>query len=218
MIANPQSTLSPSSSQIALSDRVRTWTIAKFIQMTLLLGGAGLFVMSIFFPYWNITLHAPQYPKGLYIEVFVNKMEPARNVFEVDGLNHYIGMIKLTEAASIERSISVYAIPLVAALAVGSVFLKGAWSWIVRLPFILYPLIFAADLYAWLYYAGHSLDKHAPMSSSIKEFTPHILGNGTIGQFKTEAHFMSGFFISVAASLIVLVVTIWERRSRNAPA
>ena len=111
-------------------------------------GGAALLIASIFFPYWSITLHAPQYPKGLYIEIFVNKMQPMRNVFEVDGLNHYIGMIKLTDAASLERSISVYAIPMVAALTVVSLFLKGVWRWLLRLPIILYPVVFAVDLFA----------------------------------------------------------------------
>lgn len=179
-------------------------------------GGAALLIASIFFPYWSITLHAPQYPKGLYIEIFVNKMQPMRNVFEVDGLNHYIGMIKLTDAASLERSISVYAIPMVAALTVVSLFLKGVWRWLLRLPIILYPVVFAVDLFAWLFYAGHSLDKHAPMSSSIKEFTPRIYGNGTIGQFTTEAGFMNGFYLSITAAAIVLAVTIWEWRGRHA--
>ncbi len=218
MIASPQTTSAPPVSQVAGSSRLGAWTVTKIVQLTLLVGGSALLVLSIFFPYWNITLHAPQYPKGLYIEVFVNKMEPMRNVFEVDGLNHYIGMIKLTDAASIERTISVYAIPLVALLTLGTFFLHGFWRWFLRLPAILYPVIFAVDLFAWLYYAGHSLDKHAPMSSSIKEFTPKILGLGTIGQFKTEAEFMSGFFIALAGSFIILGVTIWERRSRHATA
>jgi len=179
--------------------------------------GAGiLLIVSIFYPYWEITLHAPQYPRGLFIQTFVNKMEPVRNVFEVDGLNHYIGMIKLTDAATIERAISVYAIPSVALLAMASFLVTGIWRTLMRLPVILYPVIFAVDLFAWLYYAGHSLDPKAPMSSSISEFTPKILGKGTIGQFHTEANFTTGFYLAAAAAVITLVVAIWERWSRHA--
>jgi hypothetical protein len=179
--------------------------------------GAGvLLIASIFYPYWEITLHAPQYPRGLFIETYVNKMEPYRNVFEVDGLNHYIGMIKLTDAATIERAISVYAIPAIAVLALASFLVRGKLRWLLRLPVIAYPAIFAADLFAWLYYAGHALDPHAPMSSSIKEFTPRIFGTGPIGQFHTEAGFTTGFYLAVVAAVVTLAVTIWEWRSHRA--
>jgi hypothetical protein len=205
-------------SQIA-STSIRTLALPRvgerFFQFTLLLFAAALLIASIFLPYWSITLHAPQYPRGLYVEVFVNKMEPARNVFEVDGLNHYIGMIKLTDAAKIERRISRYAIPVLAVLAVASIGLRGRWRHIARLPIMLYPVIFAADLFGWLYYAGHSLDPKAPLSSSIREFTPRLLGKGVIGQFSTQAHFDSGFYLAAATALIVLVVSIWQWVGRH---
>ena len=189
---------------------------ARLARFFLQAGAGILLIASIFYPYWEITLHAPQYPKGLFIQTFVNKMEPARNVFEVDGLNHYIGMIKLTDAATIERAISVYAIPAVAVLAMVSFLVSGIWRTLFRLPVILYPVIFAADLFGWLYYAGHSLDPHAPMSSSIKEFTPQIFGEGRIGQFRTEAEFTTGFYLAAAAAVITLVVAVWERWARHA--
>ena len=198
--------------------QVRIGLDARLARFFLQAGAGILLVASMFYPYWEITLHAPQYPRGLFIQTFVNKMEPARNVFEVDGLNHYIGMIKLTEAAEIEREISVYAIPAVAVLAMISFLMRGHWRWLFRLPVILYPVIFAADLFGWLYYAGHSLDPKAPMSSSINEFTPRIYGNGTIGQFRTEADFSTGFYLAVAAAVVTLLVTIWEWRARDARA
>ena len=98
-------------------------TEAKGISMSradlLRLGGlslaAALLVLTIFLPYWSITLHAPQYPKGLTINAFVHEMRG--DVSEVDGLNHYIGMIKLETAASLERTVSRIAIPIIALLA-----------------------------------------------------------------------------------------------------
>lgn len=194
----------------------RTQVLTKVLQLGLLLGAAILMIASIGYQYWHLVLHAPQYPRGLWIDVWVNKMGPERNVFEVDGLNHYIGMIKLTDAAKIERDISVFAIWTMSFIGVVSFFLQGAWRWILRLPMIVYPVVFMADLFGWLYYAGHSLDKHAPMSSSISEFTPAIYGTGMIGQFRTEASFETGFFLAVAGALIALSVTIWEWWGRHA--
>jgi copper chaperone NosL len=199
-----------------LGRRIASLVNAGTVRFVLMLASAAMLVGSIFLPYWHITLHAPQYPKGLYIDVFVNKMEPYRNVFEVDGLNHYIGMIKLTDAATLERAISVYAIPFVALLLLASFRFSGAWRWVLRLPAIVYPVVFVADLFAWLYYAGHSLDEKAPMSSSISEFTPRLLGEGTIGQFRTVASFEPGFYLAVGAAVVALAVTIWERQARHA--
>lgn len=188
---------------------------ATWIQIPLLVTAAGLLIGSIFLPYWNIILRAPQYPKGLSVDVYVNRLEDMRSVREVDGLNHYIGMIKLTDAASFERLISVYAIALIAILAVVSVLLPGWWRTLARLPMILYPAIFIADLFAWLYYAGHTLDDSAALSSSIDEFTPHIFGTGVIGQFKTEAAFQAGFWLSVGAMALAIVAVILDWRQRR---
>ena len=188
----------------------------RYLKLSLLVLAGALLIGSIFLPYWNIVLNAPQYPRGLSVDVFVSKMEPAKNVREVDGLNHYIGMIKLTDAATLERAISRFAIPVLALLAVASFWLRGRWRIIARLPIVVYPLVFAVDLFAWLYYAGHSLDPTAALSSSIDEFTPRLLGEGKIGQFSTVASFERGFYVAVIAAAIVLVVTILDQRRGHA--
>ncbi|HQZ91093.1 MAG TPA: cytochrome C [Thermomicrobiales bacterium] len=195
-------------------------TEAKGISMSradlLRLGGlslaAALLVLTIFLPYWSITLHAPQYPKGLTINAFVHEMRG--DVSEVDGLNHYIGMIKLETAASLERTVSRIAIPIIALLALLSFWVQSRWRWLLATPAIIYPVIFAIDLFSWLYYAGHALDPKAALSSSIHPFTPTILGTGIIGQFSTVASFGIGYYLAVLSAIIVLAVTI-RGRSRD---
>lgn len=185
---------------------VQTATAARMVELLLLVAAGVLLLASIALPYWSITLHAPQYPKGLHVQAYVNRL--TGDVFEVDGLNHYIGMMKLNDAATIERQISLVAIPLIAMLAVASFWMRGTWRILARLPIVIYPIVFVVDLYAWLYYAGHSLYPYAPLSSSIKPFTPRILGVGTIGQFSTEASFMAGFTLAVIAAALVLGLTM----------
>lgn len=188
---------------------------AAWMQIVVLVAAAGLLIGSIFLSYWNIVLRAPQYPKGLSVDVYVNKLTDMRSVREVDGLNHYIGMIKLTEAASIERAISIYAIVLIAILAILSTFLSGWWRTLARLPMVIFPIVFVLDLFGWLYYAGHNLDPTAALSSSIKEFTPRIFGEGVIGQFKTEASFQAGFWLAVVAAVLAIVSLGLDRRGRR---
>lgn len=188
---------------------------ATWIQIPLLLTAAALLIGSIFLSYWNIVLRAPQYPRGLSVDVYVNKLEDMRSVREVDGLNHYIGMIKLTDAASIERAISVYAIVAIALLAVASAFLPGWWRLLARLPIVLFPIAFMLDLFGWLYYAGNNLDPTAALSSSISAFTPRIFGEGVIGQFKTEASFQAGFWLAVTAAVLAIVAIGLDWRTRR---
>jgi len=188
----------------------RRVTLRQMLPLGLLVLAAALLVGSIFLPYWEVELRAPQYPKGLTVVAYVSHL--SGDVREVDGLNHYIGMMALNEAAKLERQISRYAIVAVAVLAVGSFWLRGRWKWLLVLPAILFPIIFAVDLAAWLYYAGHTLDPHAPLSSSIQPFTPPVVGEGKIGQFSTVSKFLVGFYAAVLGAVLTVVATVLSRR------
>ncbi|MBM4131681.1 hypothetical protein FJ250_11750, partial [bacterium] len=53
---------------------------------------------SSVFPLWRIRMEAPQYPKGLYMDIYTYKLDggnDGRDVTELNGLNHYIGMRKI---------------------------------------------------------------------------------------------------------------------------
>src|SRR5215204_3534800 len=45
-------------------------------------------------PLWRITLHAPQYPEGLGMRIWVDRITGAgpNDLNSINGLNHYIGM------------------------------------------------------------------------------------------------------------------------------
>ncbi|MBI3943454.1 MAG: cytochrome C [Chloroflexi bacterium] len=191
--------------------------LPDILQRTLPVGGivAGiLLVLSMFLPYWHMTLDAPQYPGGLAIQLYVNKT--TGDVSEIDGLNHYIGMRKLDTAGQLERAIAGYAIPVLALLAIASALVINRWlTLLLALPAMAYPLIFIGDLFYWLYTAGHSLDPKAPLSSSIKPFTPAIWGLGKVGQFRTHAHFEIGFYLAIMATVIlvgIVALRFWNSR------
>lgn len=192
-------------------EEIRTTLTTFLLPSLLLMLGAMLIVVSMFLPYWQMTLKAPQYPKGLHVEVYINKM--TGDVKEVDGLNHYIGMPKLEEAAQLERSFSVIAIVVLALLLTAGVFIHNQWAGVLALPAILYPAIFLADMAYWLYTFGHSLDPKAPLSSSIKPFTPPVLGEGVIGQFRTIASIGPGLILAIVASFVILIGLWFHRRA-----
>jgi hypothetical protein len=179
---------------------------------TMLLGLAALLLLvSVFLPYWKMTLLAPQYPGGLKVQVYVNRM--TGDVQEIDGLNHYIGMRPLGEAAQLERAVSIAAI-LVLGLLVGSaVFIHTKWAALMALPAVLMPYLFLADMYFWMRHFGLNLDPTAPLSSAIKPFVPPIWGEGLVGQFKTIATFQIGLWLAFLAGVLIVVGLYFHRKA-----
>ena len=95
-----------------LGTQARRWS-AEHGDRVFPLIAAGLLVLSILFPYWRLRLDAPQYPGGLEATIGVTSV--GGDVQEIDGLNHYIGMRPLAEGGELERRLSIYAIPAIAA-------------------------------------------------------------------------------------------------------
>ena len=176
----------------------------------LFLTAAILLIASIFLPYWKMTLHAPQYPKGLSVQAYVNRL--TGDVAEIDGLNHYIGMRPLEEAAQLERSLSIAAIVGISLLVVAAIFIHSPFAAMLTLPALLFPVIFLGDMYYWLRNFGLNLDPKAPLSSAIDPFVPPILGEGLIAQFRTVAQVQSGFFLALAASIAIGAGLYFQRK------
>ena len=164
----PKRPRSPDRTAHGLS-RIKVGLDARLARFFLQAARGILLIVSIFYPYWEITLHAPQYPRGLFIQAYRRqhgagperlrgrRPQPLHRHDQADRRRHdRTGDLGL-------------AIPAVALLAMASFLVTGIWRTLLRLPVILYPVIFVVDLFAWLYYAGHSLDPHAPMSSSISD-------------------------------------------------
>ena len=172
---------------------------------------ALLLVISTFMPYWSMKMTAPQYPKGLHVNVFVNRLEG--DMKEIDSLNHYLGMAPLDSGGQLERSIAVAALLAIGLLLVASVFVHSKWATLVVLPAMLFPLIFIADLYYILYQFGHSIDPKSALGGAIQPFTPPIVGMGKVGQFGTIASFEMGFYVSLLAVVVMLIGLYFHRRA-----
>ena len=187
----------------------------RYLLPTLAFGVAALLlVASIFLPYWRMTLLAPQYPDGLRVAAYLNHLEG--DVREIDGLNHYIGMRPLGEAAKLERSLSIAALLVIALLVVAAIYIHNRWAALLTLPALLFPAVFLADLHYWLRHFGTNLDPGAPLSSSVDPFVPPVLGRGVVGQFATVATPGTGLMLAAIASLAILV-GLWLHRRAYKP-
>ena len=69
----------------------------------LMLVAAMCLAATFFFPLWNLTMFAPQYPDGLRLDIYAHAMEGGnggQDVKEINVLNHYIGMRDLVGRTS----------------------------------------------------------------------------------------------------------------------
>lgn len=176
--------------------------------------GAVLFVLSLGRPWWGMVMYAPQYPEGLITMATLTEM--SGDIDELNELNHYIGMMRLDDAARVERIAAPYLVWVFAALALGAGLVRGRWmGWLLRVPLISFPLVFLADLKFWLWYAGNHLDPKAALSSSIKAFTPTLLGEGKIAQFRTLSWLEPGFWFAVAGGVAIVTAGLVLSRNRK---
>lgn len=185
----------------------RWWRYA--LPTVLFVIAAAILVASYTQPYWNMTLHAPQYPSGLHVQAYLDRLEG--DVDEIDGLNHYIGMRPLGEAAQLEREFSAMLIAAMGGLVLAAVFVHSKWAALLALPALVFPAGFLADLYYWLNSFGQNLDPTAALSNSVKPFTPPVLGEGMVGNFKTVAAADTGWYMALLASIVVLVGLFFHR-------
>src|SRR3972149_2102462 len=131
----------------------------KTSKIIIILAGLSL-IAGFFLPLWDISLEAPQYPEGLGMKIWLNKMSGDLNT--INGLNHYIGMKTIHPESIPEFKIMPYLLGILIALGLTVAAVGKKWL------FTLYMLIFIAvgttggiDFYLWGYDYGHNLDPRA---------------------------------------------------------
>jgi hypothetical protein len=200
--------------KVVLPDGTTRRLLDYLLPSALLMLAAMLLVISIFTPYWSMTMYAPQYPEGLRVDVYVNQL--TGDVREIDALNHYLGMPPLDEGGQLERSVSVVSLLTLGLLLLAAVFVHNQWAAVLALPALAYPLVFLADLWYILYTYGHSIDPNSPLGGAIEPFTPPLFGVGAIGQFETVAEAGPGLWLAGLAVVVVLI-GLWFHRAAYKP-
>src|SRR5688572_33415051 len=105
---------------------------------------------ALFLPVWRIELTAPQYPEGLVLQIYAQKL--GGDVEVVNGLNHYIGMRTLHEKDFVEFQVLPYIIGILAFFGLVSALINRKWFfyiWVIF--FILFAITAMMDFYRWQY-------------------------------------------------------------------
>jgi copper chaperone NosL len=161
-------------------------------------------------PLWKISMTAPQYPKGLYMEIYTHKIEGGNNgqhIKEINTLNHYIGMRKIDRAELSDLDWLPFALGLLIVLSLRCAAIGNVRTLVDLAVLSLYIGLFALGRFIYkLHVYGHNLDPDAPLK--IEPFSPGVFGTKRIANFTTSSYPQLGailvgiFFVGVLGTLV----------------
>ena len=167
---------------------------------------AVLCLSSLFFlPMWKITLIAPQYPKGIQMNIHINKIggDSPAVLQNINILNHYIGMKKIEPESIPELKYFPYIIiglMVLGLLAAGVNRPSFYLTWVVL--FGVLALLGIYDFYLWEYDYGHTLDPRAPMKFPGASFQPPVFGTKNIINFVAKSYPHTGGYLAMLSAML----------------
>lgn len=172
-----------------------------------------LMVGTYFFPLWQISLKAPQYPEGLAIQIWLTKI--TGDIRPINVLNHYIGMAKIEPDHIPELSYFKYIMGALAAFGllaclVNRKRLIQLWCFAV----IGSALLGLYDFYRWEYNYGHNLSPDAPMQIE-ESYQPPLLGEKQLANITAISWPKEGGYAFSGAAVLATLVLLLSFRAHG---
>lgn len=167
--------------------------LTKWVVLVSVIMMTGTFV----FPLWKITLNAPQYPEGL--EMKIGSTGVSGNVDQINDLNHYIGMKKITSDEFTEFKLLPYVMGGLILLGLAAYFLNRRsvlYVWIIAI--LVLGIVGIIDFYHWEYLYGHQLDPKAAIKVPGMAYQPPMIG------YEQLLNFLAGAFPGIGGYCIIL--------------
>ena len=183
-----------------------------------LLGVIGL-LGTFVAPIWRITLEAPQYPEGVTMYIWINKIsgsEPG-TLQNINILNHYVGM-KMIEPESIPE-LSFFPKIIVGMVLLGLLFgifgNRKLWlTWGILL--LILGILGIYDFYLWEYDYGHNLADDAAIKIPGQAYQPPLIGSKMLLNFNAISYPHTGsIFIGLALLLSFFSFFKGKKRAEN---
>ena len=177
-----------------------------------------LLILTFFFPIWYIDLEAPQYPEGIGLEIWLNKItgQKPHDLENINGLNHYIGMKVIVPDAIPELKIMPFIIIFLILFGLISG-ISGkrymVYIWIVL--FIVIAAIGLYDFYLWEYDYGHNLNPHAAIKIPGMAYQPPLIGSKMLLNFNAISMPHIGFWILFAVVVLATIVLLIDKKSKE---
>lgn len=166
-------------------------------------------IAAIFYPIWRIELAAPQYPEGLYLSIWADKLAGDVNI--INGLNHYIGMATLHADEFVEFTVLPYILWGFAIMGmVTTVLNKKKLFYVYFWTFLLFAVVAMVDFWRWEYNYGHNLDPQAPIQVPGMAYQPPLIGYKQLLNFGAYSIPDKGGWSLFASGIVLMVGVIYE--------
>lgn len=185
-----------------------------WIRILLIICGLAL-IPVLLVPMWRIELVAPQYPEGLMLLIFPDKL--GGNVDIINGLNHYIGMKTLHTADFIEFTLLPYFIGFFAlSFILTGIIGKRKLLNLLFVLFVSFGVLAMVDFWRWEYNYGHNLNPDAAIIVPGMAYQPPLIGFKQLLNFGAYSIPDIGgwIFIGVGVMLLFCTVIAWRTRKK----
>lgn len=179
---------------------------------------AALMLIGLFFfPIWKIRLEAPQYPDGVNMYIWINKItgDSPSTLQNINILNHYIGMQYITPDSIPELTYFPYVVIAMMILGVGIAFTKNKKLFIFWGALLLVLGILGMyDFYLWEYDYGHNLSSTAPIKIPGMVYQPPLFGSKMLLNFNAISlpHYGSIFLALAFGFNFLSFTSFWKKK------
>lgn len=189
------------------------------LSRNLMLAGSLMLLLLFAAPIWRITLEAPQYPEGISMYIWVNKIsgDTEYTLQNINILNHYVGM-KYIEPDTIPE-LKYFPFIIIAMVALG---LLTVWfdSWKYYLGWVGVLIILGTlgiyDFYLWEYDYGHNLDPNAPIKIPGMAYQPPLIGSKMLLNFYAESYpYWGSLFLALPIGLGALAFWFNKKKVKS---
>jgi len=172
------------------------------------LASLGL-IATYFLPVWFIFLIAPQYPEGLTMNIWLNKITGQVDI--INGLNHYIGMKHINADMFPEFDFLVYIVAFFILFGlIVAITGKRKLLFAFLVTTVLGGIAAMFDFYKWGYDYGHNLDPKAAIQIPGLSYQPPLLGHKTLLNFDAYSYPDSGGWVVIVCSTVLFLVWGYE--------
>jgi copper chaperone NosL len=180
------------------------------IPSRIIVGIASLALIATYFlPVWFIFLLAPQYPEGLTMNIWLNKITGQVDI--INGLNHYIGMKHIKAEMFPEFNFLVYIVGFFILFGL-TVAITGKRK--LLFAYLAITVIGGAaamyDFYKWGYDYGHNLDPKAAIQVPGLSYQPPLFGHKTLLNFDAYSYPDAGGWVVISVGVVFFLVWGYE--------
>ena len=182
----------------------------------MLLAAAVLLVATYFFPLWNLTMFAPQYPDGLRLDIYSYTLvggNGGQDIKEINVLNHYIGMQDLVNESFTEFKWMPFVIGALGLLILRAI-VHGTVASLVDVT-MLFVYFCGFSLWSFgykLFRYGHDLSPAAAVK--VPPFMPPMFGYRQIANFEVYSYPRPASYAIAGVVVLLLAALAWTCREK----